>query len=165
MLMREAKREECIEKQIWSRNSSLFVVPGSRLSPRPDVCLKPDNTIPVCLVTQSCSTLTTLQTVACQAPLSMGFSRQEYRRGLPFPSPGDPPNPGIECRSPVLQSHSLLTDLRRKPDNTMKWVKFKNLGICKGCTEGWGKVNRNLNIRTALRIQINEIKHLSKLSC
>ena len=35
-------------------------------------------------------------TVACQAPLFMGFSRQEYWRELPFPSPGDPPNPGIE---------------------------------------------------------------------
>ena len=46
-------------------------------------------------------------TVACQAPLSMGFSRQEYRSGLPFPSPGDLPNPGIEPRSPALQAGSL----------------------------------------------------------
>ena len=37
-------------------------------------------------------------TVACQAPLSMEFSRQEYWSGLPFPSPGDLPNPGIEPR-------------------------------------------------------------------
>ena len=41
-------------------------------------------------------------TVAYQAPLSMGFSRQEYWSGLPFPSPGDLPNPGIEPGSPVL---------------------------------------------------------------
>ena len=41
-------------------------------------------------------------TVACQAPLSVGFSRQEYWSGLPFPSPGDLPNPGIEPRSPAL---------------------------------------------------------------
>ena len=43
--------------------------------------------------------------VACQAPLSMGFSRQEYRSGLPFPSPGNLPNPRIEpksLRSPAL---------------------------------------------------------------
>ena len=40
-------------------------------------------------------------TVAHQAPLSMGFSRQEYWSGLPFPSPGDLPNPEIEPRSPV----------------------------------------------------------------
>ena len=40
-------------------------------------------------------------TVACQAPLSMGLFRQEYWSGLPFPPPGDPPNPGIEPASPV----------------------------------------------------------------
>ena len=41
-------------------------------------------------------------TAAHQAPLSMGFSRQEYWSGLPFPSPGDLPDPGIEPRSPAL---------------------------------------------------------------
>ena len=41
-------------------------------------------------------------TVACQDPPSMGFSRQEYWSGLPFPSPGDLPDPGIELRSPAL---------------------------------------------------------------
>ena len=46
-------------------------------------------------------------TVAYQAPLSMGFSRQEYWSGLPFPSPGDLPNPGIEPRSPALQADAL----------------------------------------------------------
>ena len=46
----------------------------------------------------------TLWTVAFQAPLSVGFSRQEYWSGLPFPSPGDLPNPVIEPRSPVLQA-------------------------------------------------------------
>ena len=40
-------------------------------------------------------------TVSLQAPLSMGFSRQEYWSGLPFPSPGDLPNPGIEPVSPT----------------------------------------------------------------
>ena len=43
-------------------------------------------------------------TVAHQAPPSMGFSRQEYWSGLPFPSPGDLPDPGIEPRSPALQA-------------------------------------------------------------
>ena len=42
-------------------------------------------------------------TVAHPAPLSMGFFRQEYWNGLPFPSPGDLPNTGIEPRSPALQ--------------------------------------------------------------
>ena len=46
--------------------------------------------------------LSTSWTVAHQAPPSMGFSRQEYWSGLPFPSPGDLPNPGIEPRSPTL---------------------------------------------------------------
>jgi len=49
-------------------------------------------------------------TVARQAPLSMGFSRQEYWNGLPFPSPGDLPNPGIKPGSLALQI-SLLTEL------------------------------------------------------
>ena len=45
--------------------------------------------------------------VAFQAPLSMGFLRQEYWSGLPFPSPGDLPNPGMEPGSPALQADSL----------------------------------------------------------
>ena len=49
-------------------------------------------------------------TVALQAPLSTGFSRQEYWSGLPFPSPGDLPDPGIEPRSPTLQADSLLSE-------------------------------------------------------
>ena len=53
-------------------------------------------------------------TVACQALLFMGFSRQEYQTGLPFPSPGDLPNPGIELGSSALQSDSLLTELQGK---------------------------------------------------
>ena len=48
-------------------------------------------------------------TVALQAPLSMGFSRQEYWSGLPFPSPGDLPDPGIEPRSPTWQADALTS--------------------------------------------------------
>ena len=54
------------------------------------------------------STLPTPCTAALQAPLSMGFPRQEYWSGLPFPSPGDLPNPETELRSPALQADSLL---------------------------------------------------------
>ena len=54
-------------------------------------------------------------TVAYQAPLSMGFSRQGYRSGLPFPSPGDLPNPGIQPGSPALQADSLLSKPAGKP--------------------------------------------------
>ena len=63
------------------------------------------------LVAKSCPTLAIPWTVACQAPLSMGFSRQEYWSGLPFPFPGDFPDPGIEPGSPALQADSLLTEL------------------------------------------------------
>ena len=45
-----------------------------------------------------------------QAPWSMGFSRQEYWSGLPFPSPGDLPNPGIEPGSPALQTDALPSE-------------------------------------------------------
>ena len=57
----------------------------------------------------------TLWTVAYQAPLSMGFSRQEYWSGLPFPSPGDLPDPGIEAMCPALQAGSLLLSHRESP--------------------------------------------------
>ena len=50
------------------------------------------------------------RTIACQAPLSLGFSKQEYWSGLPFPSPGELPDPGIEPRSPALQEDSLLSE-------------------------------------------------------
>ena len=54
-------------------------------------------------------------TVALQAPLSMGFPRQEYWSGLPFPSPGDLLDPGIEPESPVLASVFFTTEPPGKP--------------------------------------------------
>ena len=56
----------------------------------------------VCVHAQSYPNLPTPWTVAHQAPLSMGFSRQESRSRLPFPSPGDLPVPGIELTSPAF---------------------------------------------------------------
>ena len=79
------------------------------------------------IVTQSWPTLcnpsrgrlsATPWTVACQAPLSMKFSRQEYWSGLPFPSPEDLSNPGIEPGSSALQADSLPTVLLGKPSNS-----------------------------------------------
>ena len=67
------------------------------------------------LVTKSCLTLATPWTVAHQAPLSMGFSRQEYWSGLPFPSPEDLSDPGIKPGSPALQTGSLPTEIWGKP--------------------------------------------------
>ena len=63
------------------------------------------------LVTQLCLALCNPMDCSCQAPLSMEFSRQEYWSVLPFPSPGDLPNPGFEPRSPVLQADSLPSQL------------------------------------------------------
>ena len=54
-------------------------------------------------------------TVAPQAPRSMGFSRHEHWSGLPFPSPGDLPDPGIKPGSPPLQADALLSQLPGKP--------------------------------------------------
>ena len=48
--------------------------------------------------------------IACQAPLSMGFPRQEYQSGLPFPSPGHLPKAGIEPVSPALAGRSFITE-------------------------------------------------------
>ena len=59
-------------------------------------------------------------TVAYQAPPSMGFSRQEYWSGLPFPSPGDLPDPGIEPGSPALQADALTSEPPGKPCHASK---------------------------------------------
>ena len=63
--------------------------------------------------------------VAHQAPLSMGFSRQEYWGGLPSPSPGDLPNPGIKPGSPALQADYLPTELGGKPYSYI-YINMKN---------------------------------------
>ena len=68
--------------------------------------------------------------VALQAPLSMEVSRQEYYSGLPFPSPGDLPNPGIEPGSSVLQADSLQYEPPGKPGDTFQklilpYINFK----------------------------------------
>ena len=73
------------------------------------------------------SDFVTLGTVAHQAPLFMGFPRQEYWSGLPFPSPGDLPDPGIEPRSPALQMDSLPSELPGKPQPLR--ILLKNLNV------------------------------------
>ena len=67
-------------------------------------------------VIHSCPTLAIPWTVAHQAPLSLGFSRWEYCSGLPFPSPDDFPNPGIEPQSPASQADSLPTEIWGSPN-------------------------------------------------
>ena len=98
----------------------------------PLLCIQPRETIPY-VHTQTCTWIfrtvlfillshfshvrlcATLWTVDHPAPLSMGFSRQEYWSGLPFPSPGDLPDPGIKPRSPTLQADSLPSEPLGKP--------------------------------------------------
>ena len=70
-------------------------------------------------------------TAAYQAPPSMGFSWQEYWSGLPFPSPGDVPNPGIEPRSPTLKADALPSEPQGKPlkaKNNLASFKKKKKG-------------------------------------
>ena len=89
----------------------------------------------------------TLWTVACQVPLSMGFSRQEYWSGLPCPSPGDLPDPEIEHTSPVspaLQADSLPTEPPGKPGSKI-WTYFWTMPVLwsgKTYLQGhWGRQN------------------------
>ena len=87
------------------------------------------------LVTQLCPILCDpMDCVDCQASLSMEFSRQEYWSGLPFPSPGDLPNPGIKPGSPVLQAGSLLSE---PPSGGSVMVKGQILD--KGRRVAWGE--------------------------
>ena len=88
-------------------------------------------------------------TVAHQAPLSMEFSRQECWSGLPFPSPGALPNPGIEPGSPAVQANSLSSKPPQNPLSHMDPISFNQLnwGIKKRWhyrVGGWnkrGKIN------------------------
>ena len=70
----------------------------------------------------------TLWTVAYQAPLSMGFSRQEDWSGLPFPSPGDLPDPEIEPRPPTLEADTLTSEPPGKPNQVILYNLF-NLAV------------------------------------
>ena len=71
-----------------------------------------------CVLLSHVQLFVTPWTVANQAPLSMGFPRQEYWSGLPFPPPGDLPDPGTEPVSPTFQADSLPSEPRGKPINT-----------------------------------------------
>ena len=65
-------------------------------------------------------------TAAYQAPPSMGFSRQEYQRGLPFPSPRDLPDPGIKARSSALQTDGLPSETKiKEKDKILKATREK----------------------------------------
>ena len=105
----------------------------------------------------------TAWTVAHQAPLSMGLSRQEYCSGLPFPFPGDLPNPGIETKSPAMQADSLLAEPPRKPLDVYKtWVLCHTMLLF--CVEIWRWPNRETDLPFIQQIVIEQplsAKHYS----
>ena len=94
------------------------------------------NPICVCLcsVTQSCRFFAAPWTVPCQAPLPMEFSRQEYWNGVPFPTPGDLPDPGMEPAflvSPALANRALIT--------SASWeIQEFNIYCIRQCRLGFG---------------------------
>ena len=93
------------------------------------------NMLCVCQSLSSDLLLAIPQTVAFQAPLSMELSRQEYWSGLPFPSPGDLLDSGIESGSPALQADSLPSEVQGKPNPCIQSSKTDNL-LCQR-SEQW----------------------------
>ena len=93
---------------------------------------------------QSVRLFMTLWAVAYQAPPSMEFYRQEYYSGLPFPSPGNLPDPRIEPGSPALQADTLLSEPPGKPDGF--WI-FRSLLLIAELREErkiWARIQHNL---------------------
>ena len=85
-------------------------------------------------------------TLAHQAPLSMGFSRQEHWSGLPCPPPGDLPNPGIQPTSPALQADSLLLSHRGSPHLHYLCLKVVSFFPFEIKISPWGAI-RNISTR------------------
>ena len=78
------------------------------------------------LVIKLCLTLATPWTVSHQALLSLGFPRQKYWSGMPFPFPGDLPDPGIKPTSPTLQADSLPSEPPGKPQEKVGSYNIQN---------------------------------------
>ena len=93
-------------------------------------------------------------TVAYQAPLSMGFSRQECWRGLPFPSPGDLPYPGIKPWSPTLQADTLPSEPPGK-SSAIVWPQVNNREGTQPypSTENW--IKDLLNVASPIRTKLS----------
>ena len=110
-------------------------------------------------VAQLCQLFATPWSVAHQAPLSMGFSRQEYWSGLPFPSLGDLPDLGIEPRSPSLQADTLASELPGKTP-TIVWPQINSRKVTQlhPSTGNWIKdlLGMALPIRTRPNFSISQ---------
>ena len=98
------------------------------------------------LVAKSFLTLAISWTVVHQAPLSMGFFRQEHWSGLPFPSPGDLPHPGVESMSPTLQmvaciaGRSFITELSGMALKSCPLLKPYHSHLYPKESLAWGKI-------------------------
>ena len=94
-------------------------------------------------------------TVACQASLSMGFPRQEYWSGFPFPSPGDLPDPGIKPVSHALVGGFFVSELPGKPLKGMGWNLLKSQ---------WVQIQSAKLLHIKMNIQVPSWGHLSHFS-
>ena len=92
---------------------------------------------------QSCPTLCDPMDCSPPGSPSMGFSRQEYWSGLPFPSPGDLPNPGIEPRSPALWAEALTSEPPGKPFHEKGWLRGQNWGTRRLIPRPWSLIKKN----------------------
>ena len=89
-------------------------------------------------------------TVACQAPLSTAFPRQEYWSGFPFPSPGDLPNPEIKPGSPALQADSLLAETQSESESCS--VMSDSLQP-QGLYSPWNSLGQNTGVSSLFLLQ------------
>ena len=122
----------------------------------------PISPVSIVLVTQSCLTLYDPMDCSNQASLSMEFSRQEYWSGLPFPSPGDLPDPGIEPRSPTLWErslHRLFTNWATRKHNPLR-----SLDIAPSATPSQQSTNPPSNLPTHPATQVLEMAVLETMS-
>ena len=122
---------------LWLRNSQKLLIPAPCELPEAMETLScsPQKVKRKCSLLSPVQLFETPWTVAHQSPLSMGFSRQEYWSGLPFPSSGDLPNPGIEPRSPAFSSKFFtIWASREAPCSLQNWPLLL-------CWEGMGKLN------------------------
>ena len=104
----------------------------------------------LCSVAHHVQLFVTPWTIACQAPLSMGFPRQEYWSGFPFSSPKDLPHPGIKPASPALQVDSLPVSHQGSPKLVCRWIELSRVQTRTGGLQGRELGARELERQFAL---------------